>query len=151
MPEVSTEVSSSVLLPTNQWRAATVDPRPRHHLLSGGLVSTMHLFHRPTCIVSAFWLGTSLFHKHWSPSCRSPHWEMGLSFSEQNDKPKKLLLGRCWHFMFKNTHNCACIPECLCWIRFRNAGSQKSSSTKEMTLLLFLDWCAPRWPKSKAK
>lgn len=128
MPEVSTEVSSSLLLPTNQWRAATADPRQRQLFLSGGAVSTMHLFHRATCIsCQCFDLGTSLFHKHWSPSCRSPHWEMGLSFSEQIDKPKKLWFGTCWHFIFKQTHNLTCIPECLCSFQFRHAWNQNSS------------------------
>ena len=128
MPEVSTKVSSSLLLPTNQWRAATADPRQRQLFLSGGAVSTMHLFHRATCIsCQCFDLGTSLFHKHWSPSCRSPHWEMGLSFSEQIDKPQETFI---WHMLalyFQTNTQPYLHSRVFRFISFRHAWNQNSS------------------------
>lgn len=63
-------------------------------------------------------------------------------FQNKLTNPKKLLFGTCWHFIFKQTHNPTCIPECLgsFHLGMRETRTRLSLGIfKEITLLLFFD------------
>lgn len=142
MPEVSTEVSSSLLLPTNQWRAATADPRQRQLFLSGGAVSTMHSTGQHASLVSALIWGlhfsTSTDHRvvgHHIGRWASP-------FQNKLTNPRNFYLAHVGT-LFSNKHTTLLAFQSV-YVHF-NLGMRETRTRlslgifKEITLLLFFD------------